>query len=325
MHVEFAVAFALLPDFALILLGAGLRRLLHLGDHFWSGLEKLVYYVLFPALLFSGLIKTRIDWSAAAPMLGVTAGAMGTGMVLGLVARLFPITPVSFASQYQCAFRFNSYIGLAVAGSMYGVSGIAAMAIVIGSMVPFANLAAVWMLARHQETGVWRELAKNPLILATLAGISANLAGFEPPAVLLQLLGRLAEAAIALGLLAVGAGLRMVGTGAPRAASLRGSTTPLRGWVTTSHAAAGYILLVKLVAMPAMALLLIRGFGLGGLHAEIALIFCALPTSSAAYILVRRMGGDGARVAWLISASTLVGMLSLPLWLASFSSLRLAT
>ena len=159
MHVEAAVALALLPDFALILLGAGLRRVLHLGDHFWNGLEKLVYYVLFPALLFSGLVKTRIDWSAAAPMIGVAAGAMWTGMLLGLGARLWPISAISFASQYQCAFRFNSYIGLAVAGTLYGVSGIAAMGIVVGLMVPQANTAAVWMLARHGETGVWRELA----------------------------------------------------------------------------------------------------------------------------------------------------------------------
>ena len=299
MHVESAVALALLPDFALILLGASLRRLLHLGDHFWNGLEKLVYYVLFPALLFSGLVKTRIDWSTAAPMIGVAAGALWTGMLLGLVARRWPISPISFASQYQCAFRFNSYIGLAVAGTLYGVSGIAAMGIVVGLMVPQANTAAVWMLARHGETRVWRELARNPLILATLAGVGANLAGFEPPAVLLHFLGRLAEAAIALGLLAVGAGLRIVGAG--------GAAT---------HTAAGYLLAVKLVAMPAMALLLIRWFGLTGIHADIALIFAALPTSSSAYILAQRMGGDGARVAWLISASTLLGMLSLPLWLS---------
>lgn len=298
MHVESAVVLALLPDFALILLGASLRRLLHLGDHFWTGLEKLVYYVLFPALLFSGLVKTRIDWSTAAPMIGVAAGAMWTGMLLGLVARRWPISPISFASQYQCAFRFNSYIGLAVAGTLYGVPGIAAMGIVVGLMVPQANTAAVWMLARHGETGVWRELARNPLILATLAGVAANLAGFEPPGVLLQFLGRLAEAAIALGLLAVGAGLRIVGAG--------GAAT---------HAAAGYLLAVKLLAVPAMALLLIRWFGLTGIHADVALIFAALPTSSSAYILAQRMGGDGARVAWLISASTLLGMLSLPLWL----------
>jgi hypothetical protein len=232
-------------------------------------------------------------------MLGVVAGAMGTGMVLGLAARLLPITPISFASQYQCAFRFNSYIGLAVAGTLYGVPGIAAMGICVGLMVPPANMAAVWMLARHGETGVWRELAKNPLILATLAGVAANLAGFEPPAVLLQLLGRLADAAIALGLLAVGAGLRL-------------ADTPGRA----AHVAAAYLLLVKLVAMPAMAWLLIRAFGLSGVHAAIALAFAALPTASSAYILAQRMGGDGRRVAWLISASTLLGMLGLPLWLS---------
>jgi predicted permease len=249
-------------------------------------------------LLFGGLLRARIDWSAAAPMLAVAGVAMGGAMLLGLAGRMFAITPVSFASQYQCAFRFNSYIGLAVAGTLYGVPGIAAMGIVVGLMVPPANLAAVWMLARHGDAGIWRELARNPLILATLAGIAANLGGFEPPVVMLKFLGRLGDAAIVLGLLAVGAGLRIVGAGG-----------------TATHLAAAYFLVVKLVAMPGIALLLIRGFGLSGVHADVALIFAALPAASSAYILAQRMGGDGARVAWLISAGTLASMLSIPFWL----------
>ena len=39
MPVDAALALALFPDFALILIGAGLRRIMYLGDHFWSGLE----------------------------------------------------------------------------------------------------------------------------------------------------------------------------------------------------------------------------------------------------------------------------------------------
>ncbi len=295
-----APALALLPDFALILLGAGLRRGLHLGDHFWSGLEKLIYFVLFPALLFNGLVRTRIDWSAAGPLLAVTMGAMLTGMVLGYGAKLFRLTPISFASQYQCAFRFNSYIGLAVAGKLYGTPGIAAMAIVVGLMVPPANMAAVWMLARHGEASVWRELAKNPLILATVAGTLANVGGFQPPEVMSQFLGRLGEAAIALGLLAVGAGLRTgqakVGVG--------------------GAAAAAYLLAVKLVAMPLATLGLIRWSGISGVYADVALVFAALPTASSAFILAQRMGGDGPRVAWLISVGTVLGMLTLPFWVA---------
>ncbi len=298
MPLEATLALALLPDFALILLGASLRRLLHLGDHFWSGLEKLVYYVLFPALLFTGLLKARIEWSEAAPMLAVAGAAMGGAMLLALAGRRFAITPISFASQYQCAFRFNSYIGLAVAGTLYGIPGIAAMGIVIGLMVPPANLVAVGMLARHGEADIWRELVRNPLILATLAGMAANLAGLELPAVLTKFLARLGDAAVVLGLLAVGAGLRIVGAGG-----------------TATHAAAAYFLLVKLVAMPAIALLLIRAFGLSGVHADVALIFAGLPAASSAYILAQRMGGDGVRVAWLISAGTLASMISIPLWL----------
>lgn len=292
-------ALGLLPDFLLILLGHALRRWLHLGDHFWTGLEKLVYFILFPALLFHALAKADLNLGAAAPLVGTGLIAMTAGLVLALPVRwLFPITPVSFASQVQCAFRFNSYIGIAVAGKLHGTAGIAAMGVLGGAMVPFANLAAVWMLARHGGVSVWRELSRNPLVLATLAGILWNAAGLHLPAPAAQLLGRLADAAIALGLLAVGAALR-----------LRGALG------ANGRGAAAWFLGVKLLAMPLVAIAVGRLLGLTGLYYDIALAFAALPTASSAYILAQRMGGDGAGVAWLISASTLAAMASLPLWL----------
>lgn len=294
-----STALALFPDFALILLGYGLRRWMTLGDHFWAGLEKLIYFVLFPALLFNAITKTPLSF-AAVPLIGTGAAAMAGAMLLAIVARpLMKITPISFASQFQCAFRFNSYIGLAVAAKLHGAAGIAAMGLLAGGMVPFANLAAVWMLARHGTTSVWRELAKNPLFLATLVALLWNLAGLGVPAPVGQFLGRLAEAAIALGLLAVGAALKLRGTLGP-----------------AGRGAAAWILAVKLLAMPLIALAVARAIGVHGIHFDVAMAFAALPTASSAYILAQRMGGDGARVAWLISASTLLGMATLPLWLA---------
>lgn len=294
-------ALALFPDFALILLGYALRRWMSLGEHFWSGLEKLVYFVLFPALLFNAITRTPLSF-AAVPLIGVGSATMAGAMLLALLARpILALTPLSFASQFQCAFRFNSYIGLAVAAKLHGAAGIAAMGLLAGGMVPFANLAAVWMLARHGTTSVWRELARNPLLLSTLAALLWNLAGLSVPAPVEHFLGRLAEAAIALGLLAVGAALKLRGT--------LGSS---------GRAGAAYFLAVKLVAMPAIALFVARLIGLTGIHFDVLLAFSALPTASSAYILAQRMGGDGARVAWLISASTLLGMVSLPVWLACF-------
>lgn len=292
-------ALSLFPDFALILLGYGLRRWMTLGDHFWTGMEKLVYFVLFPALLFNAITKTPLSF-AAIPLIGTGATAMAGAMALGLLARrLFPLSPLSFASQFQCAFRYNSYIGLAVAAKMHGAAGIAAMGLLAGGMVPFANIAAVWMLARHGQTSVWRELAKNPLFLSTIAALLWNLLGIGIPAPVGAFLGRLAEAAIALGLLAVGAALKLRGT-----------------LGHDGRGAAAWFLAVKLLAMPLIALAVARQIGMSGLHFNIVMMFAALPTASSAYILTQRMGGDGARVAWLISASTLLGMVSLPLWLA---------
>jgi predicted permease len=293
-----STALLLLPDFTLILLGFAIRRWMQLGDHFWAGLEKLVYFILFPALLVNAIIKTRLDLGAAAPLLLTALGAMAGGMILGLLIRcVMPMRPLVFASIYQCGYRFNSYIGLAVAGLLYGASGIATMGLIVGVAVPFANFASVWMLARHGEANVWREVLRNPLIWATAAGLLLNLAGFVPPKPMQILLGRLADASIALGLLAVGAALKLQGQSSLKGASL-------------------YLLVVKLLALPAIAAVLGRQLGLHGLYFEVAVLFAALPTASSAYILAMRMGGDGQSVAWLISATTLVSMLTLPLWAA---------
>ena len=292
-------ALTLLPDFSLILLGVALRRWMHLGDHFWAGVEKLVYFILFPALLFNALTRTPLALATALPLVTTGASAMIGAMVLGYGARwLFPMTPMSFASQFQCAFRFNTYIGIAIAGKLHGAAGIAAMGLVAGGLVPLANVAAVGMMARHGEAHFLRELVRNPLVLATVSGLIWNIAGLPMPAPAGQMLGRLADAAVALGLLAVGSALK------------------LRGPSEGGMGAAGYLLAVKLIAMPAIAWGVAIALGLSGVYFDVALVFAALPTASSAYILAARMGGDAPRVAWLISASTLLAMISLPLWLA---------
>ncbi len=291
-------ALLLLPDFALILLGAAIRRWMALGEHFWLGLEKLVYFILFPALLINALLRTRLDLAAALPLLATAYLGMVGAMVLGLAPRLLSKVPaLTFASVFQCGFRFNSYIGLAAAGLLFGDAGIATMGLIIGAAVPLANLASVWMLARHGQIGLGRELIRNPLILATLTGFVLNLSGLEPPAPLLALLGRLADAAIALGLIAVGAALRL-------------------HHVPGVQGLALWFLAVKLLALPVLALAGGAWLGLSGLNYQIAVLFAALPTASSAYILAMRMGGDGRSVAWLISASTLLSMVSLPFWAA---------
>lgn len=291
-----ATALLLLPDFALILLGTALRRWMHLGDHFWSGVEKLVYFILFPALLINAIVRTRLDLAAAGPLLATAGVTLGCGMVLSwLPRRLVDLPPLAFASLFQCGFRFNSYIALAVAGMLNGPAGIATMGLLVGAAVPVVNLIAVGVLARHGEARLFREIARNPLIWGTATGFLLNLLGFVPPPPLQAFLGRLADASIALGLITVGAALRIQGSQGAGALSL-------------------WLLAVKLLVLPLLAAAMASHFGLVGLNFQSVVLFAAMPTASSAYILAMRMGGDGRKVAWLISASTLGSMLTLPLW-----------
>ena len=305
---QFSAALLLFPDFALILLGVAVRRWMKLGDHFWSGVEKLVYFLLFPALLVNAILKTPLKLGAALPLVGAALLSMLVAMALAWpVRRVFSLAPMQFASVFQCGFRFNSYIGLAVVGMLFGPPGIATMGLIIGVSVPLANLAAVTMLARHGEVGVWREIAKNPLIWATATGFALNTAGWVPPQPVSLLLGRLADGAVALGLLAVGAALRF--NAAPGYGSGNGAESGPRNGPVFS-----WLLGVKLLAKPLAAWAIGTALGLSGLYLQVLVLFAALPTASSAYILAMRMGGDGQSVAWLISASTLASMLTLPLW-----------
>ncbi|NMG29117.1 AEC family transporter [Aromatoleum evansii] len=287
----------LLPDFSLILLGAVLRRHLVDGDAFWSGVEKLVYFVLFPALLFNALATADIDPGRALPLFLAGLGTMFAGFVLGWLGRgLMGLDAMGFASRLQCAYRFNTYIGIAIAGKLHGAAGIALMGGLCGAMVPFANVMAVGMLARHGQGSLLRELSRNPLVLATLAGLLFNLAGFDLPAPLTSFLKRLGDAAVALGLLAVGAALRWEMVGGR--------------WTGSA-----WIVAVKLLFLPAVAWQIGRALGVEGVAFDMLVLFAALPSASSAYILAMRMGGDGAGVAWLISATTLLAVPSLTLWL----------
>ncbi len=292
-----STAMLLIPDFALILFGFVLNRITNWGRDFWGGLERLIYFVLFPALLFYSIARSRIDLVAAAPALKAAVVIVLSGVALAWLARyLFKVPALTFASGFQTAFRFNSYVGLAIAGRLHGEAGIAAFGIVISIVVPMCNVASVWALARHGDSALWKELVQNPLILATVGGALYSLSGLPFPEMAQMLISRLGGASLACGLLCVGAALTVAD--AERNAGL-----------------IGYFTAVKLLAMPAVALVAARLLGVTGVYYEMIMLLSALPTATSAYVLAVRMGGDGPMVAQSVTISTLCGMIALPFWL----------
>ena len=291
------IALLLIPDFAMILLGFLLHHSGLWGRAFWEGLERLIYYVLFPALLFNSLARNRIDMALAGPAMTAAVIIVLAGVFLGFLGKwLLKPDATVFASGVQTAFRFNSYIGLAIAGRLYGEPGLAAFGILIGVTVPVANVVSVWALARHAESNFWKELAKNPLLIATIAGVGWSFTGLGIPEPIAVTLSRMGAASLAGGLLAVGAALTF---------EKAGRNAPIVTW----------FLLVKMLVAPLVAYFAARTLDVTGVYFQVVVMFGALPTATSAYVLTVRMGGDGKVVALLISLSTLIGMATIPLWL----------
>lgn len=288
----------LFPDFSLILLGYLLCRFSPLDRSVWQGVEALVYYLMFPVLLFHSIVKSPLDWHSTSSLVaaGVTSGLVGIALAYSL-----PWWPGlrqrmdlrDHAGAAQVAFRFNSFIGLALADRLAGAQGLFFISVLIGFCVPLFNIAAVWPMARASQQSFAKQLVRNPLIVATLCGLAANLLGFRMPQWLEPPVSRIGAAAIALGLMSAGAGMQL-------------------GLLRHAKRLSAGVLAIRHLIQPLVALAAIYMFGLQDKQAMVLLLFSALPTASTCYVLAARMGYHGAYVAGLVTLSTCLGVLSLP-------------
>ncbi|WP_444483887.1 AEC family transporter, partial [Sutterella wadsworthensis] len=222
------------PDFSIILLGLLLRLKFDYSEDFWKQAERLVFYVLFPPLLFTSIFGSSLSLGESAGFLATGVGAMLIGVCASWCIRyLVKADPVTHASLFQCGFRFNTYIGFALALKLFGDQGFALLALLIAFWVPISNTIAVSALAGavakrdaalgKQTNGskpslmvvTGKAVVQNPLIIATVLGLCCNLLGITVPATIHHFLKGLGNASLAMGLLCIGAGLRF--------AALRGS------------------------------------------------------------------------------------------------------
>ncbi len=298
----------LFPDFSLILCGYLVCRFTKLNRPVWEQVESLVYYFLFPVLLFQSIVKNPLDLGAASALVGAAVSLALCAIALTYSLPHWPwlgrrIDVWLHAASAQVGFRFNSFILLALADRIAGPQALLMVAVIIGCCVPIFNVGAVWPMARHANKGFGRELLRNPLIIATASGLLANLLGFSLPDWLSPTVNRIGQASLALGLMAAGAGMQF-------------------GSMASAKTLAVAVLAIKHLAMPLMAFGLARLFRLDATQTAVLLTFSAVPTASSCYVLAARMGYNGPYVAGLVTLSTLLGMLSLPFALGVLGGLR---
>ncbi len=302
-----AILSALIPLFGLIIAGAVLARTQFPGPDFWPALERFIYFILFPALLIEGLGGANLDAERIPRVLLAVIATLGLGSALIFAIRpLLRLDGPGFSSLYQGGIRFNTYLGIAVMITVFGEQAMAVTALTMALMIPLINVGCVFVLARFAHGAasprlLIRSLAQNPLILGCLIGLSINLSGIGLHEWLASGLDIAGSAAVPLGLMSVGAGLKL--------GQWRTDAAPL---VTAG--------LIKLLILPVAAWWIAGVAGLGLAETQALVVFAALPTATSAYILARQMGGDHALIARMLTLQTAAAALTLPVVLAMLAS-----
>ncbi len=294
---------ALIPVFLVIALGWTIKRMDFLGDEIWAPLDKLTYYIFFPALLCRTLAVADLGPYDIGPMASALAAGLASMVVLLMVLKqILPLTGPQFSSVFQGAARWNGFVALAAIASFYGHEGVALAAVGFAVLVPAVNVLSVLILTRYAGDTpaglgtVGRLLIKNPLILACAAGIALNVSGIGLPGPLDPTLDILGKAALTIGLIAIGAGLK-----------------PAHAFDTK------WIVLLtsglRLIAMPLMMMGWCYVFGVTGLPRLVVLVCGAVPGATSSYILARQLGGDATLMASLITGGTILAAITMPLML----------
>jgi predicted permease len=299
-----AVFASLIPTFLIIATGWLCRATGFVNEQQWAGMERVTYVIFFPALVIDTL--SRADLSSV-PVLGVGGALVGAILAMAVLVlalrpileRHFAIDGPSFTSIFQGATRWNTFVGLAVAGSLFGQRGIALIAVAIAAMVPLLNLLAFYVFIRfagqprRSPWDILRSFVTNPFIWSCAVGLALNLLAPPLPKPLATYIEVIGRAALAAGLLIVGAGLdirRLARPGLPHALSAA----------------------LKLVLLPVMAGTLAGFMGVAGDDMTVTIIAASVPSASAAYVLARQMGGNAGLMAEILTLQTLLALLSMP-------------
>ena len=301
------VVAALLPVFLLIVLGFILKRTLIKPETQWHGLERLTYYVLLPVFLVQTLVKADLS---TVPVGGVGGAMLLSALTMSLVClALRPLLAraavdgPAFTSIFQGATRWQTYVALAVSGSLFGNLGLALASVAMIAIVPLVNVLSVAVLAHYASPekrsagSIVVTVAGNPLIWACAIGLALNVTHVPLPKLWHEVADALGRSSLAIGLLVTGAGLQLEGLFRP-------------------SLAASVAVFLKLVLMPVIAVTLALQFGIADSNLAVVTICSAVPTASSAYVLARQMGGDAPLLAQIITLQTILAAVTMPVAIA---------
>ena len=293
---------SLFPVFAIIVLGHILKRFGMTNDLFLSKSDRLIYFILFPILLFwkigAAPPAASINFNYCLAALSAVSVVFVLSILHIKICRVGQFQAGTFS---QSCYRFNTYVGMALVLTAFGEAGVQYFGILIGIIIPWINVMAVIVLIwfSGQRFSFWKQVQvtlkavfTNPLFIACVAGfIYSNTLGAFPKSID-NTFSLLSSITIPLALLSIGGALTL---------------KSLKTYLSLSIVASGF----KLLVLPLTGYFMLGFFNVTGLPFNVSMVLFTLPTSTAMYVLSSQLNSDTDLASASIFVSTILSFFSL--------------
>ena len=281
----------------LLMLGIGwlLRRIGLMTEPVTQGMNKLVFRLFLPVLLFNNVRGLDV---ASAPGLSFAAylffGVLGVYLLARLIVPRLVKDPRKSGVVVQGVFRTNfAILGVPMMQSIFGQAGMATVTLGLPVVIPLNNVLAVLALlpcgGKADFRSVIRKIVTNPLIIGVALGGICLWSGLTLPSPIDKVCTDLGSLATPVSLLVLGASLRWQGMKDSRR---------LLTWMLV------FKQLIIPFAMAGLAVLL----GFRGMELAVIVILFGAPTAVSSFPMAQAMGGDGQLAANTVVMTTVLSM-----------------
>lgn len=296
---------ATIPVFLMMVLGYVLHIIGWIDDDFASKLNKFVFLVPLPALLFNDLATVNFSemWDTKFVLFCFVATVISIGIAVG-VSGLWKDKSIK-GEFIQVSYRSSAaLLGIAFIQNIYGTAGMAPF-MIIGS-VPLYNVMAVLVLSLFKpgQQGFSMEMlgrtgkgiATNPIMLGIAAGLLWSALRLPMPQILGKLVSSVGGVATPMGLMAMGA-----------AFNFEKALGRVRPAVTAAF--------IKLIGFCAIFLPAAVWMGFRQEKLVAILVMLGSATTVSSFVMAKNMGHEGVLSSGVIMFTTLFSAFTLTGWL----------
>lgn len=296
---------ATIPIFLMMLLGMLFRKLGWMDEVFAAKMNKFVFLVPLPVLLFEQL--ATVDFSEVWDIkfilfcFVVTAISIAISTLISLLWKDRSIKGEFIQATYRSS---AALLGIAFIQNIYGTVGMAPL-MIIGS-VPLYNIMAVVVLSVFKPGNnsfdkalvkkTLKGIATNPIIIGIVAGFVWSALKLPMSTILHKVVSNVGATATPMGLMSMGATFE-----------LRKATSKMKPTIVA--------VFMKLVGFCAVFLPVAAVLGFRNEELIAILVMLGSATTVSSFVMARNMGHEGTLSSGVIMMTTLLSAFTLTMWL----------